>query len=66
MALGLSWDANINDDKNHLGIRLSYEFQYWWRQNQFLNEQQATAANFQHESMDLSINGVTLDVRFDF
>lgn len=66
MALGLSWDSNINDDMNHLGIRLSYEFQYWWRQNQFLNEQQSSATNFEHESKDLSLNGITLDVRFDF
>ncbi len=66
MALGFSWDSNILDDLYHLGIRLSYEFQYWWRQNQFLNEQQSSATNFQHESMDLSLNGITLDVRLDF
>ncbi len=66
MFLGFSWDANISEDENHLGILLSYEFQYWWRQNQFLNEQQPIATQFQHESKDLSINGVTLNVRYDF
>lgn len=66
MKLGFGWDSNINDDQNHLGIYLSYEFQYWWRQNQFLNEQQFNGMNFQHEAMDLSLNGFTLDVRFDF
>ncbi len=66
MALGFSWASPINEGKNQLGIRLSYEFQYWWRQNQFLNEQQFNATNFQHESMDLTLNGATLDVRFDF
>ena len=66
MALGLSWDANLNDEQNHLGIKLGYEFQYWWRQNQFLNEEQAFFFGLQHESTDMTLNGVTLDVRFDF
>ncbi len=65
MKLGLGWDANIRSDNNHLGIALVYEFQYWWRQNQFINEPFATVS-FQHESMDLSINGLTLEIRFDF
>jgi hypothetical protein len=64
--LGLSWDADINDSSNHLGIALLYEFQYWWRQNQFLNEQPPAVTGFQHESGDLSLNGATLNVRFDF
>jgi hypothetical protein len=61
MALGLGWESTINDEQNHLTICLSYEFQYWWRQNQFLN-----GVGFQRESMDLSINGATLNARFDF
>lgn len=65
MALGLGWGSNINADQNHLQIRLSYEFQYWWRQNQFLSGQY-NDVNFQRESMDLSLNGISLDVRFDF
>lgn len=66
MALGLSWASNICSDMFHLAIKLGYEFQYWWRQNQFLNEQQVQFFGLQHESKDLSINGVTLDVCFDF
>jgi hypothetical protein len=65
-ATGLSWDSNIGQDRYHLGIKLSYEFQYWWRQNQFMNEQQMTIYGLQHESLDMTLNGVTLDVRFDF
>ncbi len=65
-AMGFCWDANINHEMNHIGIKLAYEFQYWWRQNQFLNEQQTSFYGLQHESKDLSLNGVTLDVRFDF
>ena len=66
MRLGLSWDGDINDSMNHLGIALLYEFQYWWRQNQFLNEQQPVTTTFVHESQDLSLNGATLNIRFDF
>jgi hypothetical protein len=66
MATGFSWDSNLSEDRFHLGIKLGYEFQYWWRQNQFLNEQQSLFYGLQHESNDMSINGVTFDVRFDF
>ncbi|MBS0603840.1 MAG: hypothetical protein JSS60_02250 [Verrucomicrobia bacterium] len=65
MKLEIGWDANINNDENHLGVMLGYEFQYWWRQNQFINEP-FQGFTFQHESMDLSINGLTLAARFDF
>jgi hypothetical protein len=66
MVTGLSWDANIDSDLYHLEVKLGYEFQYWWRQNQFLNEQQPLLFGLQHESKDMTLNGVTLDVRFDF
>lgn len=66
MALGLSWDANLSEEQYHLGIKLGYEFQYWWRQNQFLNEEQLSFFGLRHESKDMMLNGVTLDVRFDF
>lgn len=66
MMLGASWDSNLSNDMFHLTIKLGYEFQYWWRQNQFINEQQVSFFGLQHESKDLSINGATLDVRFDF
>lgn len=64
--LGFGWESNLAEDRFHLGIKLGYEFQYWWRQNQFLNERQFSSFNFEHESMDLSLNGATLDIRFDF
>ncbi len=66
LATGIGWDSNIANDRFHLGIRLAYEFQYWWRQNQFLNEEQILFFGLQHESRDMTLNGATLDVRFDF
>lgn len=66
LAAGLSWDGNISQDRFHLEIRLSYEFQYWWRQNQFLNEEQPLISGLRHESQDMTINGVTLNLLFDF
>ncbi len=66
MTLNFGWESNLCQDQFHLSIQLGYEFQYWWRQNQFLNEQQFTEGSFAHESMDLSLNGATLEMRFDF
>lgn len=63
--MGLGWQSNICDDQFNLRIRLGYSMQYWWRQNQFINEPYPLIA-FQHESMDFSLNGLTLDVRFEF
>ncbi len=66
MALGFGWDSNIFQDRFHIGVSVSYEFQYWWRQNQMLTAFQLGSADFERVSKDLTLNGVTLDVRFDF
>ncbi|MES2121995.1 MAG: Lpg1974 family pore-forming outer membrane protein, partial [Chlamydiota bacterium] len=66
MILGIQYDVNFNDNCNHIGIMLGYEFQYWWKQNQILNNRATSSPTFERESGDLSLNGVTLDVRFDF
>ncbi|MBS0621151.1 MAG: hypothetical protein JSS61_06805 [Verrucomicrobia bacterium] len=66
-ALGLLWDSHLAENRFHLSILLAYEFQYWWRQNQMLTLfESSSAAPFRRESQDLSLNGVTLDVRLDF
>lgn len=66
MALGFGWDSNICEDRFHVGASVSYEFQYWWRQNQMLTAFQLGSADFERVSKDLTLNGVTIDVRFDF
>ncbi|MCH9614552.1 MAG: hypothetical protein SP1CHLAM54_14870 [Chlamydiia bacterium] len=74
MQLGLSYDVFVDNNKQHLGIKLGYETQYWWNVQQFLtvNDQfiDATIANqgvrYEHMNEDLAFNGVTLEVRWDF
>lgn len=70
--VGVQWETNFNDDANHLGIQLGYEFQYWWRQNQILDISSTYALllpevpKYERQSGDLSINGVTIEFRLDF
>lgn len=66
MILGIQYDVNFNENCNHIGVKLGYEFQYWWKQNQILTTFVPVSPIFERESGDLSFNGVTLDVRFDF
>jgi len=75
--LGVSYDKNINKNCNHIAVSLGYETQYWWRMNQTITFDNVSANaggpngsngpnNFQRETEDIGIHGVTLDVRFDF
>lgn len=66
--LGLSWDAPLQNDRYHFTFRVGYEFQYWLRQNQLTtieslhNEQ----VHFLRMAEDLGLQGLTVDLRFDF
>lgn len=66
LLLGFQWEANFNDSRNHFKIMAGYEFQYWWRQNQMLEFQSSGSFNPDRYSEDVSLQGLTLDVRFDF
>ncbi|MBS0653664.1 MAG: MOMP family protein [Verrucomicrobia bacterium] len=66
LLLGFQWEANFNDARNHFKILLGYEFQYWWRQNQMLEFENEGSFNPDRYSEDVSLQGLTLDVRFDF
>lgn len=63
--LGLAFETNLNHDHNYLRVKVGYEGQYWWRQNQFplFN---ATAESFARQSEDLSLQGLTTELRFAF
>jgi len=62
--LALGWDTEFYDNQCHFGFKVGYEFQYWFRQNQML----AVSGNtgFIRLSDDLSLQGLTIDFRFDF
>ena len=59
-AMGLGWDVWFQDDAYHLGLRAGWEQQWWFRNNYFIAP--VTPGNLG----DLSIQGFTLKVRFDF
>jgi hypothetical protein len=68
-AVGFAWEMLFNDCQNHIAVRLSYEAQYWWRQNQLLHfgpRTQGGAPYMRRVSEDLGFNGVTVDLLIDF
>jgi hypothetical protein len=68
-AIGLSWDTNFNDDHCHFCLRVGYELQYWFRQNQmvmFLEKNDANFGGWTRYSEDLKFQGATARARFDF
>ncbi len=72
--MGLAWDICFDCDKMHLGIRAGYELQYWFRQNHRLSNFNTTgsageavsAPRYTRTTGDLALQGLTIDVRFDF
>jgi opacity protein-like surface antigen len=66
--LGLSWDTGFNCNRCHFGLRVGYEFQYWWKQNQMLAFESESPVNtrYQRANSDLALQGLTIDFKFDF
>ncbi|MBX3719174.1 MAG: MOMP family protein [Parachlamydiales bacterium] len=64
--LGIAYDVNFHNNQNHFGVKVAYENQYWWRQNQFPNFSGSPSLYWEHDSEDLSMQGLTVDFRFDF
>lgn len=73
--LKLGWDTGFSQDQFHLAINFGYEFEYWFRQLQSLSQINLTPngatpavamATYSRNTSDLSFQGMTLDVRFDF
>lgn len=64
-ALGFSWDTAFNKDRNHFMMKVGYEFQYWFRQNQLvLFRQHESGINRLGD--DMALQGITAEFRFDF
>lgn len=67
LALGLQWDYMFSRDHYHFGIKFGWEFNMFFDQNQLFNFLSTTnpgAIQFQDD--DLSFQGLTLGLRFDF
>lgn len=66
MSLGLAYDKYVNNNKQHVGVTLGYEVNYYWRVNQMIVDNDQAQLQFNRESEDASMYGLTLEVRFDF
>lgn len=66
--MGLSWDTAFNQGKSHFMMKLGYELQYWFRQNQLIwTAPGAPSTSVSHRfSDDLALQGLTAEIRFDF
>jgi hypothetical protein len=58
--MGFGWDANCCQDRCHFSARLGYEMQFWLDQLQFYSFDTGRLSN------ELTLQGGTLDFRFDF
>ncbi len=65
-ALGLGYDTYINNDKQHIGLGIGYENQYFWRQNQMLKIDDASPLKYERYSEDVAMQGITFNFKFDF
>ncbi len=60
--LGLKWETGISCDTYHLSIAAAWEEQVWFGQSKFLRIPGCAPTN----GNDLTFQGLTVDVRFDF
>lgn len=64
--LGLGYETNVYHDHYRFSFNARYEMQYWWGQNQMPMFSSFVIGRFERYAEDLSLQGVTFDVRFDF
>ncbi|PCI77186.1 hypothetical protein COB21_03365 [Candidatus Aerophobetes bacterium] len=65
--LGLRWDSLFNKNKNYFGIGLGWETQVFWNQIQrFESVEGVSATAGAWDGRDLSLQGLTIDVKIDF
>jgi hypothetical protein len=67
ISLGISYGRLFDKDKYRITVKVAYEFHQWWKQmrmHRFFDASQAVA----HETSngDLSLNGLSFAVQFDF
>ena len=66
MHLGLRYDTYLHNCTQHLGIGLGFEAQHWFRQAQMFKLDASTQSRMDCQAGDLSIYGMTLDVKWSF
>ena len=58
--IGVGWDFNFDKNRSHFALRASYEIQDWLNHFQVFTNASGT------DNVDLILQGLTLDFRFDF
>lgn len=66
LQLGLAYQRYINDNKQHVYIRLGYDTVYYWRANQTLKINDNTTLKYERYTEDVAMNGLMLDVKLSF
>ena len=64
--IGVGYETNIHHDIYHIAVNVRYEYQYWWEQNQIPFSTFSNNLRYLRSAEDLSLQGITVDVRFDF
>lgn len=67
VALGLQWDHIFPNNRWHMGVKVGWEMNYFFNQNRIIRFLSSSnpGAIFRNDG-DLSFNGVTFGLRFDF
>lgn len=60
--LGFKWETGLSCDTYHLAIAAAWEEQVWFGQNKFIRHQYVIPNN----GDTLTLQGLTVDIRFDF
>ena len=58
--IGLGWDFNFDNNRSHFALKAGYEIQDWLNHFQVFTDTSGT------QNSDLILQGLTLDLRFDF
>ncbi len=66
LSLGLQWDYLFSKDRYHFGVKLGWECDIFFNQNQLFNFLGTDSSSINSAKDDLSFQGVTLGFRFDF
>lgn len=66
LALGLQWDYMFSKDRYHVGLKLGWEFDIYFDQNQLFNFVSNSSGSLVPRNDDLTFQGLTIGFRFDF
>lgn len=66
LGLGIQWDCLFSKERCHFGVKFGWELDVFFEQNQLFNFIGSNPAAFKTQNDDLTFQGLTLGLRFDF